>query len=152
VSPRVREDSVHPRLCSGACVWPLNFAVRPHVRKPWRIWLAFALAPTAACVVTSAVLPPLLQGRLTWLGVSSSIALTLSVAAAATILLAIPTYLVLRRRSRIRLIHCILSGLVIGVLGGGAIGGAVGLLAGVLFWLIGIWRNEDDQGIGARAA
>jgi hypothetical protein len=28
VSPRVREDSVHPRLWSGASVRPLNFTVR----------------------------------------------------------------------------------------------------------------------------
>jgi hypothetical protein len=28
VSPRVREDSVHPRLQSGACARPLNFTVR----------------------------------------------------------------------------------------------------------------------------
>jgi hypothetical protein len=28
VSPRVREDSVHPRLWSGACARPLNFTVR----------------------------------------------------------------------------------------------------------------------------
>jgi hypothetical protein len=28
VPPRVREDSVHPRLCSGASVRLLNFTVR----------------------------------------------------------------------------------------------------------------------------
>jgi hypothetical protein len=28
VSPRVRENSVHPRLQSGACVRPLNFTVK----------------------------------------------------------------------------------------------------------------------------
>jgi len=28
VSPRVREDSMHPRLQSGACARPLNFTVR----------------------------------------------------------------------------------------------------------------------------
>jgi hypothetical protein len=28
VSPRVQEESVHPRLLSGACVRPLNFTVR----------------------------------------------------------------------------------------------------------------------------
>jgi LytS/YehU family sensor histidine kinase len=119
---------------------------------PWRIWLAFALAPPVACAVTSAVLPIFAQRRLTWNSFSSSMTLTLAVAAAATILLAIPTYLVLRRRRRVGAIHCILSGLVIGLLGGGAIGGAVGLLAGVFFWLIGIWRNEDAQGNRASAA
>jgi hypothetical protein len=30
VSPRVREDSVHPRLCSAACARPLSFTVRPY--------------------------------------------------------------------------------------------------------------------------
>jgi hypothetical protein len=29
VSPRVLEDSVHPRLQSGASARPLNFTVRP---------------------------------------------------------------------------------------------------------------------------
>jgi hypothetical protein len=119
---------------------------------PWRIWLAFALAPPLACVVTSAVLVSLGQKRLTWIPFSSSMTLMVSVAMAATILLAIPTYLFLRRRRRIHLIHCILSGLVIGLLGGGAVGAIVGLLASVLFWLIGIWRNEDAQVIRARAA
>ncbi len=31
LSPRVREDSVHPRLQSGASARPLNFTVRQHV-------------------------------------------------------------------------------------------------------------------------
>jgi hypothetical protein len=31
VSPRAREDSVRPRLCSGAGARPLNFAVRRHI-------------------------------------------------------------------------------------------------------------------------
>jgi hypothetical protein len=30
LAPRVREDSVHPRLQSGACARPLNFTVRLH--------------------------------------------------------------------------------------------------------------------------
>ena len=33
MSPRVREDSVHPRLSSCACARPLNFTVRRPARK-----------------------------------------------------------------------------------------------------------------------
>jgi hypothetical protein len=33
VSPRVREESVHPRLQSGASGRPLNFTVRAHLQR-----------------------------------------------------------------------------------------------------------------------
>jgi hypothetical protein len=39
VTPRVREDSVHPRLQSGARMRPLNFTVRPHAKRQ-RTYLA----------------------------------------------------------------------------------------------------------------
>jgi hypothetical protein len=122
------------------------------MQKPWRIWLAFALAPPAAWVVASVVFAAFVEGHLTWMAVGWNMKVMLIVAGAATVVLAIPTYLVLRRRSRIRLYHCILAGLIIGLLGGATVGGAVGLLAGFLFWLIGIWRNDDVEGIRASAA
>jgi len=39
VSPRVREESVHPRLQLGACVRPLNFTVRLHEDPTLRLGL-----------------------------------------------------------------------------------------------------------------
>jgi hypothetical protein len=45
VSPRVREDSVHPRLQSGPCVRPLNLSVRCRVPRHSNrivIWLVVA--------------------------------------------------------------------------------------------------------------
>ena len=147
-----RAAIVRSRRLSDGGRRPLKLTVRPHMQKPWRIWLAFALAPTAACAFASVVFATFVEGHLTWMAVGWNMKLMLLVAAAATLVLAIPTYLVLRRRRRIRLYHCILAGLVIGLLGGGAVGGAVGLLAGILFWLIGIWRNDDVEGIRAPAA
>jgi hypothetical protein len=52
VSPRAREDSVRPRLQSGACARPLNFTVRRHMK---RIATAAVLAGlTVGCVAASA--------------------------------------------------------------------------------------------------
>jgi hypothetical protein len=44
VSPRVREDRVHPRLQSGACVRPLNFTVRRHPMRSLPALTAVAIA------------------------------------------------------------------------------------------------------------
>jgi hypothetical protein len=48
VSPRVREESVHPRLQSGASGRPLNFTVRPHVYSGAR-FIASAIAAVSLC-------------------------------------------------------------------------------------------------------
>jgi hypothetical protein len=43
MSPRVREDSVRPRLQSGARIRPLNFPVRRHMSDTLRVLLCLAL-------------------------------------------------------------------------------------------------------------
>jgi hypothetical protein len=52
VSPRVREDSVHPRLQSGAIVRSLNFTVRPHA-PPYRLTKAMRLTIISSSRVLS---------------------------------------------------------------------------------------------------
>jgi hypothetical protein len=52
VSPRVLEDSVHPRLRSGASTRPLNFTVRQHMRHA--TVLLFAVLILAACASPTA--------------------------------------------------------------------------------------------------
>ena len=152
LAPRVASEIVRPRRLSGVVVRPLNFTVRPHMHQPWRIWLAFAVAPTVASAVGAALLAPLMQGHLTLEAASWNTKLMLAIAAIATVVLAIPTFLFLRRRRRIRIAHCLAAGLLIGILGGGLIGAVVGLLAGFFFWVIGIWRNgEDSQHVSAGA-
>ena len=42
MSPRVREDSMHPRLQLGACVRPLNLSVRRRHMTPSAIFLIIA--------------------------------------------------------------------------------------------------------------
>jgi limonene-1,2-epoxide hydrolase len=44
VSPRVREDSVHPRLQLGAIARPLNFTVRAHGMEPRQLVRAWVEA------------------------------------------------------------------------------------------------------------
>jgi hypothetical protein len=55
VSPRVLEESVHPRLQSGASVRPLNFTVRRTMHAWARSSLFFAAGFWAAAVLTGAV-------------------------------------------------------------------------------------------------
>jgi hypothetical protein len=57
------------------------------------------------------------------------------------ILLGVPAYIIVRRRIQIRLVHCLLAGAIIGILGG-VFGVGVGALAGLFFWIIGIWQND----------
>ena len=58
MSPRVREDSVHPRLQSGACGRPLNFTVRPHMRRwPHAVALPFLISLSGCIEITTYVSP-----------------------------------------------------------------------------------------------
>ena len=113
------------------------------MKRPWRIWVAFVLAPLVSSGVGAVAFTALMSTHVTWAAIGEDLWLIVLIASAATVVLAVPTYLVLRRRRRIGLIHCILSGLVIGAVCGAAMGVVIGLLSGVLFWLIGIWRNDD---------
>ena len=58
MSPRVREDSVHPRLQSGASGRPLNFTVRPHMEKWWYpVALPFLMSLSGCIEITTYVSP-----------------------------------------------------------------------------------------------
>jgi hypothetical protein len=81
VSPRVRENSVHPRLQSGACVRPLNFTVRQHVSSvPHSSWHLAVLAAVALTVVFATLygLWQAFSGR-TSVAADTSVAVTASV-------------------------------------------------------------------------
>jgi hypothetical protein len=58
VSPRKREESVHPRFQSGASTRPLNFTVRPHMRR-WRytVALPFLMSLSGCIEITTYVSP-----------------------------------------------------------------------------------------------
>ena len=58
LAPRVREDSVHPRLQSRAGARPLNFTVRPHMSK-WRytVALPFLMSLSGCIEITTYVSP-----------------------------------------------------------------------------------------------
>jgi hypothetical protein len=67
VSPRVREDSVHPRLQSGACVRPLNFTVRsPRMTQPQEHVRATAVSYAILCAMYVAIAGVLANSL--WLG------------------------------------------------------------------------------------
>jgi hypothetical protein len=110
--------------------------------KPWRLWLAFPLAPLLGCAVCSVALSAVLNGHVTWLNLVPTVELSYVVALAASLVFAVPSYLFLRRRGPVQLWHCVCAGAVIGLVGG--LGGAIfGLTSGFFFWLIGLWRNNS---------
>ena len=104
-----------------------------------RLWLAFLLSPLAACGIVFAVF--YLTGLDEWLGLRAMWRLVLLVTETGGILLGVPAYIIVRRRIQIRLVHCLLAGAIIGILGG-VFGVGVGALAGLFFWIIGIWQND----------
>jgi hypothetical protein len=67
------------------------------------------------------------------------------VALSATFILAVPSYLILRRRRPVLFWHCAVAGIAVGAIGGGLIGAVDGLITGCLFWMIALWGNHDLQ-------
>lgn len=109
--------------------------------KPWRVWLAFPLAPLLGCAVCSAAFSAILNDHMTWSNFTGTLEASYAFALAASLVLAIPSYLFLRRRGPVHFWHCVCAGVVIGLVGG--VGGAVfGLTSSLFFWLIGLWRNN----------
>jgi hypothetical protein len=55
MSPRVREDSVHPRLQSDASARPLNFCVRHVSRRSLLRWLWAFIGVPVTCAATGSL-------------------------------------------------------------------------------------------------
>jgi len=104
----------------------------------WRVPLAFVISPLAGCAVVSALVCLTFGSSRTWTMFLSYLRITAFVAYGATFILAFPTFLYLRRKSRVNLAWCLLIGVVIGALGGGLMGALIGILSSAVFWLIGL--------------
>src|SRR5579871_5484466 len=112
------------------------------MKRPWRVWVAFPIAPLLGSGASVATLAATFDNHLSWPNLLAVFAYSSLIALGATLVLAMPSYLFLRRLGPVRLWHCAAAGAAIGLIGGG-IGIVDGLTTGFLFWAIAIWRNND---------
>jgi hypothetical protein len=113
------------------------------MRRPWRIWVAFPTAPLLGAAVSAATFTAAFSPN--WSNFSRVFLLMCAIAEGATLVLAVPSYLLLRRLGQVRIWHCLAAGAGIGLIGGG-MGIANGLMTSFFFWVIAIWRNGEFQG------
>jgi hypothetical protein len=109
--------------------------------KPWRMWLAFPLAPFLGCAMASVAFAVALDQKFSWYSIRVSTILAYFMAIAATAFLALPIFLVLRRWRPVRVWHCLIAGSAIGFMLGSSVGAAYGAMSSLIFWMIGLWRN-----------
>ena len=105
-----------------------------------RISLAFVIAPLIGCIIVLPLFSLALDRPFHWWRATQLLRPAVIVAEVVTLVLAVPTYLVLRRYKRVALSHCLIAGSVIGLCGS-IVGVLIGCFAGWAFWLIGIRKS-----------
>lgn len=74
---------------------------------PWRVPLAFLLAPLVPCALYALILGTLAQR---WAGLFALVIAMVITAEALTLVLAVPAYLLIKRLWRVGLLECVLAG------------------------------------------